>query len=285
MKLTNNYGIPSSFIDAELGKEYSKGDADFSASGLSRPAQQVALSRAYFGEIEEDITDRIFAMLGTALHEYLEKADQTGLTEKRYFAEFDGYKVSGQIDRLVRRKNGRANVFVLQDYKVVTTWEYKFGIKEDKVAQLNVYAELLRQNGQRVDRLEIVQVFRDWSKSASLRDAKYPPAPVNVLEVELWPEDEAQTFIRERIAALTADPPAPCSPEERWEKPTTYAVKKKGQKRALRVFESMDEAVAYQKNNPENKLVIETRPGESTRCEHYCSVRKWCKQYADSVEV
>jgi hypothetical protein len=37
----------------------------------------------------------------------------------------------------------------------------------------------------------------------------------------------------------------PCTPEERWGRPTRFAVMKQGQKRAVRVFDTREEAEAY----------------------------------------
>jgi hypothetical protein len=72
-----------------------------------------------------------------------------------------------------------------------------------------------------------------------------------------------------------------CSPEEQWAKPDTWAVKKKGQKRAMRVHHSEEEAVKHANANSALKgnCEIEHRKGELTRCASYCAVSEYCEQY------
>jgi hypothetical protein len=67
-----------------------------------------------------------------------------------------------------------------------------------------------------------------------------------------------------------------CTPEEMWEKPTSYAVKKEGGVRAKSVHETRELA---EKALPPKGYFIEVREGERTRCEKYCQVSPFCKQY------
>ena len=71
-----------------------------------------------------------------------------------------------------------------------------------------------------------------------------------------------------------------CSSDEMWEKPDTFAVKKKKQKRALRVLNSYEKAEHYIADQPDpSGLSIETRTGARTRCEgNYCNVSDICKR-------
>ena len=70
-----------------------------------------------------------------------------------------------------------------------------------------------------------------------------------------------------------------CSDDDRWKKEDSWAVKKKGLKRALRVFKDETEA----KNFSDGQSVqteIEHRAGEFTRCKgNYCGVAEFCNQY------
>ena len=69
----------------------------------------------------------------------------------------------------------------------------------------------------------------------------------------------------------------PCTPEERWERPTHFAVMKQGQKRVVRVFDTREEAEG---NITKAGLYVEERAGSSVRCEYYCRVASFCPQYA-----
>ena len=75
----------------------------------------------------------------------------------------------------------------------------------------------------------------------------------------------------------------PCTPDEMWEKPTVWAVRKKGNVRAKGLYESeklANEALALLGADYE----IEVRPGERTRCENFCPVKDYCQQYRDYKE-
>jgi hypothetical protein len=100
--------------------------------------------------------------------------------------------------------------------------------------------------------------------------------------------DEIETFIREKVAAYKQydgaadDDIPPCSPDERWAKPTKYAVMKAGNKRAVRVMETMEEAEKLAADLGKNHYT-ETRPGESTRCMDYCSCCEFCNFFRGNV--
>ncbi len=69
---------------------------------------------------------------------------------------------------------------------------------------------------------------------------------------------------------------SPCTPEEWWERPTRFAVMKRGQKRAVRLYDTREEA---EDNATKAGLYVEERPGSSVRCESYCRVASFCPQY------
>ena len=69
-----------------------------------------------------------------------------------------------------------------------------------------------------------------------------------------------------------------CTPDQMWEKPTTYAVMKEGNKRATSVHATEEEAQEALKM-VKGKASIVIRPGERTRCETFCSVNRFCSQY------
>ena len=126
-------------------------------------------------------------------------------------------------------------------------------------------------------------MLRDWMKSKAAQDPHYPPIPFMSVDVPLWNIDMQRLYITERcelhsLAEATSEAPM-CSPEERWERPTTWAVIKKGNKRAARVLESEQAAKDWIDLAGETnaKYEIELRPGESIRCKDYCLVREVCQ--------
>lgn len=279
MKLTNKMNLPQPIVDAVRNDSYSSGDADASVTELLSPPRQAALKRAHREQITEDASERIYSLLGQMMHSLLERANKTGIAERRLSVTVEGWKVSGGMDALYDHG-------LLQDYKFVTAYKFKDGVAPiEYEQQLNIYAEILRQNGERVTALEIVGILRDWSKLEADRDPSYPQAQVVVVQVPLWSEDKAKAFLRERVILhkqARASLPL-CTAEDRWARPDRWAVMKPGAARAERVYDSKDEAeghVAQKKG-----LTIEHRPGENIRCQAYCSVSKFCTQYQAIREV
>jgi hypothetical protein len=115
--------------------------------------------------------------------------------------------------------------------------------------QLNIYAWLVEGvKGKIVDSVGIVAIIRDWSRREAAKNPDYPQAPVKDIPIKLWSYEDRQDFISSRISrhsecefAMETDEDLPlCTPDEMWEKPTTWALKKKGGVRAIRVYETQE---------------------------------------------
>ena len=93
------------------------------------------------------------------------------------------------------------------------------------------------------------------------------------MPVELFSEEKAEWYLNSRLQAyISAKSRLPeCSPEERWVRPDIFAVFKPGGKRAVRLFDSEAEALAFAENSG-GGLYVQKRPGSSIRCEVYCPV-------------
>ena len=117
----------------------------------------------------------------------------------------------------------------------------------------------------------------------------YPAAPITIIPIELWSDEKQDQYIAGRVKLhqdaeyerLTGGSLPLCSDLERWARPSTWAVKKTANKRAMRVFDSEEEAEKYFKEkNLDNKHSIEERIGKNIRCEaDYCGVARWCDQF------
>ena len=117
----------------------------------------------------------------------------------------------------------------------------------------------------------------------------YPEAPITVIPIELWDDDKQDQYIAGRVKLhqdaeferLTGGSLPLCSELERWSRPSTWAVKKIANKKAMRVFDLEEEAQKYFKDNAlDSKHSVEERKGKNVRCEgDYCGVSKWCDQY------
>ena len=279
MKLTNKLNLPQPIVDAVANDGYSKGDADISVTELLLPPMLRALQVKHEADISEDVSDRIFSLLGQTVHGILERSEQTGIAERRLSIKVLGWIISGGMDRFVA-KDG-----LLQDYKLTTIYKTKGNnLPEEWVKQLNVYAEMLRQNGDKVEKLEIVAIYRDWSKSAAEREHDYPQRQVEVLSVPLIGSEEVLAFIKERVElhrAASNGNYLPCTKEERWAKDDCWALKAEGRKTAIKLYYDEEEVnlVKLMKGQ-----YWEKRDGVSTRCESYCPVRNFCNYYQTQIK-
>lgn len=283
MRLTNKHGLPATVINVIKRPQYNKGAAHISVTELISSPRIVQLRRKHWDDIEEDAADMVWSLFGTALHNILQHGkDDNHIVEERLFSELDGWKISGAIDLQELEDGG----IIISDYKCTSVWSV-MSDKLDWQRQLNCYAWLVENSKSiAVKSLQIVAILRDWSAREADNKDDYPPAPIVVVNVPLWPMDVREEYIKRRIhahndalfAAEAGTAMAYCTPEECWEKPTSYAIKKKGNKRATLVFKDLEEA-ERQVNQLGEAYMIEVRPGERTRCERFCTVAPWCEQY------
>jgi len=290
MILTNKHNLPQTFVNVLRRPTYSKGKANISVTELISSPRIVQLRKMHAEEIEQDVSDMVWSIFGTAIHGVLEHGrDKNHLVEERLHTEVDGWSISGAIDLQIVNEDGTITV---NDYKTVGAWSV-MNEKIDWELQLNIYAWLVRKVKEAdVSGLEIVAIIRDWSRRDAAVKASYPDAPVKVIPIRLWSYEEQQDFVEGRVSmhsnALfdmeTGDELPHCTPSEMWEKQTTYAVKKIGGVKARNVFNTDEEAQAKLAEYGK-EYEIEVRPGERTRCENFCSVSRWCNQHQDYLKT
>lgn len=283
MKITNRFNIPAPLYKFALRDGYSKGKADFSVTEIISPPRVQRLRQRHWEEMEQDASESLWALLGTALHSVAERSQvDNHTTEERLFVEVDGITLSGAID-LQHEKDGQIEI---TDYKFTSVYSLK-GTKPEWEQQQNIYAWLVQKaKGKPVSGLRICAILRDWSRREAENSASYPQAPIQIVEIPLWDFNYTDQFVRDRVelhrqAKVKDDwgEELPlCTDEEKWTRPTFYAVKKEGGKRALKVFEMREDAEALAKETP--KGYVEERPGEAVRCTgNYCGVAQWCSQF------
>ena len=268
MKLTNYLNLPQPIAAAVANDDYSRGAADFSVTQLLAPPRKVALEAQHEQEITEDVSDRIFSLLGQSIHTILERAGD-GRREERLTADFGGVTVSGQFDYFDSDD-------AIWDWKVASVYEITHGVQKEKEQQVNCYRLLAVRNGYEVSGLRLGFILRDWSRTQTVK-ANYPPHQVVVYPVTMWSLEETERFIAERIRLhLEARSVLPlCTDEERWAGPPRWALMKRGNKRASKVFDTKWEAEEAVKIG----YYVEERPGTNTRCEFYCAAAPFCDQW------
>ena len=264
MKLTNRLNLPEPLVNAVNNQYYSAGSSDITVTTLIQPPLIRKLRMEHDNEIEEDVSSRIWALLGSSVHGILENAFKgtTARVEERVYAEVLGWKLGGQFDVLEGS--------TLSDWKVTSVYASDGKIEWEN--QLNVLRWLLHKNNTTVDKLQIVAIFRDWRPMEAKKDPEYPQTQVQVIEVPLWDLDKAEEYVSTRIQLhQLADPPV-CTDEERWSTQEKWALMKEGGKRATKLFEIKPESC-------DKGYFIEHRPKEHRRCANYCSVSQFCEHW------
>lgn len=285
MKITNKFGLPETIVNVVRRPTYTKGGAHLSVTELMTSPRIVQLRAANLDKIEQDVSDFVWSLFGTAIHGVLEhgKGDNH-IVEERIHAHLDGYNISGAIDLQTIEPDG----ITISDYKTTGAWSV-MQEKKDWETQLNIYAWLVETvKKQPVKAIEIVAIIRDWSRrEAQTRDG-YPQAPIVTIKIPMWDLSYTEQYIKDRIHAhadahlslLTNGELPLCTPEDMWEKPAVWAIKKEGNVRAKTLCSTEEEA--NQKLAELGKgYAIEHRPGERTRCQNYCSVSEFCEQWAE----
>lgn len=277
---TNKYNLPPQLVRAILNDPYTRGNSDISVTQIITPPYQ----RNLMGKVKriEDVSQRIPAFLGSIGHAIIDRAGTQGdeMAEERLYTNVGGWVVSGAFDCIADR--------VLSDYKITSVWAAINGGKVEWEQQLNLLRLLAHKKADetgderyRVEQLQIVAIFKDWMPSKVYSD-NYPEAQVAVLDIPVWPIEEAQAYLEERVAAHQNPEPPPCTDVERWATPASYALMKKDRKSAIKLYSDLDEAESAIQGRKDHW--VEHRPKTYRRCEAYCSVSHACPVYNSNPE-
>lgn len=264
MKITNVYNLPEVFLNA-VGNLRRPVAGRFSVTDISNPPYMRYLKEKYWDDIEQDVSDMLWLVFGKAVHSFLEgSAPLESLSEEKIIAEYKGVSIVGVPDLWHNE--------VISDYKITSVWSFLLGEKAEWVTQLNLYKWLYENSiGLNANKLEVHAILRDWQKTRALYEADYPKIPYMTLNISVV--DNIEYELDHWLARY--DNKSPCTLEERWARPDTWAVKKKGNKRASKVFEDKDKAYKYCEGLKGN-YIVEERKGGNPRCEEYCLVRNFC---------
>lgn len=290
MKVRNIAEAPKPFLWATEKSSWPPNPNRLYVTQLFAPPMQRRLQIDYYDEIENDVIDYYYRILGTAIHSVIEQAakDRVGIdTEVRVFMPQDwfGIEISGRIDWIDYTES------ILADIKTSSVGIHGRGIKDEWVYQANIYRYMLRRiHGYDAQNLRIYPLYRDWSGMKAGKD--HPISPYGDIELPVWTLKDTQDFIEKCVADHMAETPRFCTDEERWKTPDSYAVKKKGSPKALAATTMVEgnrvpipteeeaQKILKSKENKNNKgeLYVEHRKGGCRRCNDYCDVRDICKR-------
>jgi hypothetical protein len=289
-KYTNKHNLPPEVVSALLKDRYTtEGEApsDFSASRLVAPVQQTILEKRYPEKLKvRDVIDDYWAFLGSIAHQVLEEswhASMGGIVEERLYMEVLGKTLSGKMDRYLEPE--------IRDYKTTKVYKIMKGDYEEWEKGQNIYAQLCREKGWKVESIKIIVLLTDWKKGEMYKK-NYPQAPILEIPLRVWSEKEAIAYINHRAESLISGETLtdenlleqyPCSSKEMWEDLKDYAVVKnewvEGD-RATKSAATEEEAIQYlgEKGWHATHQVIK-RMTPRTRCNDWCDAAPVCLQY------
>lgn len=290
MRLTNRLGLPQPIVDAATS-DHRYAPKRYSVTQMLKGPREAILARRHADEIEGDVADMAWTIFGSAMHLLLEQSQEsaTQLKENYITAEMpNGYVLSGIFD-LYDDATG-----TVTDYKSATVWKVVFGDWEDYREQLLSYVWMLRQIGFGARRGEIVAILKDHSKAKAKFDPGYPDHPFHVVGWDFSDEELAEFGERiadkfreiERCEKLPDDELPLCTPEQRWARPDKWAVKKRGNKKASKLFDRERDALDYAEvleRDSGRKCEVEFRKGADQKCLEYCDCRPFCN-YGRALE-
>jgi hypothetical protein len=288
MRITNRLGLPEPIVEAVKNDPYTKGNAEFSATELIDPPQLRMLLREHGDSLEEDVSDRLWALYGQLGHSILERSGMLAKSvqigdggtmyvsydlEKRFFATARKRIVSGQMDVINYPDTGRT----ISDWKFTSAFSAKYGLRDSWEKQLNIYAWLLRENGIAPQAAEIVTIYRDWTEWEARKNKSWYPPPVKRWNVPLWEAAEATKYVESRVDSHLGEI-VPCTPDERWCK-SLWRVENETGKGRKGGFKTRKEAEEYG-NKLYDPVVVEYA-GPSVRCKKWCPVASVCEQWKE----
>jgi hypothetical protein len=316
--LTNRTQIPLSLAVWLAADDYQYPPENatkyISVTTLLKSPRQIILANRLNGNggvpTKEDISGRVAARFGSAVHDGIEKAwvnkfqssmsalgypqrviDNVRINpvdpkepdiipvymEQRFFKEVNGWTVSGQFDFVC---NGR-----LEDFKSTGTFTWINNTKDDDyINQGSMYRwgmpEVITQ-----DTMAIQFIFKDWVPFKA-NDPKYPAAMLMEKEYKLRGITDTDNMIKGKLRLLDSLENTPeaelpyCNDKELWRGAPTYKYfrdpTKVGIGRSTKNFDTLQEAnLRYLKDNRVGTIII-SNP-EPTAC-RYCSAFSLCSQ-------
>lgn len=286
MRLTNKHNLPEPFVAAVSADEYVRGNADFTTTELIRPTRILALRRSHDADIEEDVSDRVWALSGQARHVVLERIAKSNpiryIVEHRFETTMPGgATISGQIDLY------DSETKILYDWKETSVWKFMLGDTVEWEQQANINLYHMRMHGMFPVALKNIAILKDWKarKARFGREKDYPACAIHICNLPAWSVGQAQDYILHRIKTHReglANPPV-CTKKERWQRDATFALMRRDRKRAIRLFDNRDQAEAAMMQamraaplGDSNKFYIEARQAEPVRCLDFCEVQPYC---------
>jgi hypothetical protein len=270
--VTNKLNLPQSLVNfANSRDKHEYVNNRYSITELLSPTREIQLSRLHADEIQEDVSDMVMALFGTAAHKVLED-NYDEKTEVKFEVQIGEDTIVGISDLITTD--------AIEDYKFTSVSKIMRNDFSDWRDQGLGYAWLnYLKTGDIKRKLKFHAFMRDWSKLKSNAINNYPQSPIYTWEYDIQDSDYdyIEQKIKNKIKDIKENKNPVCTNEEKWYTGDKYAVyKKAGDKRAAIVLDNEQEAHEYITNKCGGVSEIEVRKGECLKCKYYCKVSKWC---------
>jgi len=287
MIFTNKNNLPY-YLHKILTHEYYGGAnviQDFSTTQFGNSPTMTILQHRHKDEITSDSSDALMRVLGSGVHAVCEMAlagEPSMKMEERLFVNIQGKVVGGQYDLYLTDSH------TLIDFKLTKANSYIFGGREEKYSsQMNINKYILEKNGYTVEKLDIVEIYRDWDEKKAKIDSKYPPRAIIITTIPMVTSAVTEYRMKEyideyeKLSSIPDTQLPPCSAKDRWESKGSFAVMQKGRKNAVKLCSTREEANAFINTGGVSisTAYIEERIATPVRCIDWCDVNKWCPFY------
>ena len=199
--------------------------------------------------------------------------------EQRYSRIYRGYRISGKFDMIMEGE--------VHDFKSTSTFAFKGGKDEDYRLQGSMY-RWLNQDKVTADHMIIHFIFTDWMKAMARANPSYPQQRIMDHRVELYPVDQIQKWIDDKLDALEAAAELPedklpfCTDKELWREDPVWKYYSDPAKantpgaRSSKNFDNATEAHAHLREKKGKGAILEVS-GKVKAC-GYCAAFPICSQ-------
>ena len=221
--------------------------------------------------METDISSMLWQMMGTALHNVAENSEvKDYVNEQRLIHTIEG-DIVGAID--VQVIDG--NDVTIIDYKFCSVYSV-MDVKPGMGIAVKYYGWLVNKVKKlNIKKLQICAMIRDWNRRGIQNSSDYPKAPVQIVDIPVWKDEDVEAYIKERVKlhkkskllSDIGDELPLCTDEEKVEEAYEVCSNEEGAKRAVKLFDDLDTAnTVCAENNKEGSFYVEKRVGEAIRC-------------------
>ena len=282
MYLTNPHALPRYLYEIILAQQKKPAEHEVHVTDLTRPPLIRRLLIDHWEHIRTDAASELWALLGTAIHDYIvERADaklKHYNLERKLTACGQNFVLKGQLDLLLWDDR-------LVDVKLTSRMGYEKareriekGLDDPWVQQVNIYRWMLeRSTDFRVSGLQIHVLMRDLFPARTFYH-DYPDSLFAGIDVPMWTLEDTEDFVLTRLSEHVK-PVRACTLDEMWYT-TGYALMERGKKRAIKVEPTREKLVAYAEEKgieiDGEQYYIENRDSGRRRCANYCPVAGVC---------